>query len=44
MKNGIIIIETDDKNKEKEISKNKTIKIYDTRKYGTVLLILIRKG
>lgn len=41
---GIIIVETDDKNKIEEIKKNKNIEVYDTRKYGTVLIIFIRKG
>jgi len=41
---GIIIIETDNKKKENEISKNKKIKIHDVRQYGRVLLIFVRKG
>jgi len=41
---GIIIVETDDKNRIEEIKKNKNIEVYDTRKYGTVLIIFIRKG
>ena len=41
---GIIIIETDDINKEKEILKIEEIEIFDKRKYGSVWLIFIRKG
>ena len=41
---GIIIVETDDENKIDEIKKNKNIEVYDTRKYGTVFIIFIRKG
>ena len=41
---GIIIVETDDKNKIEEIKKNNNIEVYDTRKYGTVFIIFIRKG
>ncbi|MBQ3145029.1 MAG: 16S rRNA (guanine(966)-N(2))-methyltransferase RsmD [Clostridia bacterium] len=41
---GIIIVETDDKNKIDEIEKNNNIEVYDTRKYGTVFIIFIRKG
>lgn len=41
---GIIIIETDDINKEKEILKIEGIEIFDKRKYGSVWLIFIRKG
>lgn len=46
-KDGIIIIETNDKSKEEEIKEkfaDKKIEIYDTRKYGIVNLIFIRKG
>ena len=42
--NGIIIVETDDKNKINEIKEYKNIEVYDTRKYGIVLIIFIRKG
>lgn len=42
--NGIIIVETNDKNKIEEINKNKTVEIVDTRKYGSVLIIFVRKG
>jgi 16S rRNA (guanine966-N2)-methyltransferase len=42
--NGIIIAETNDKNKEKEILKNSNIEIYDKRKYGIAVIIFIRKG
>lgn len=41
---GIVIIETDDINKEKEILKIENIEIFDKRKYGSVWLIFIRKG
>ncbi len=41
---GIIIIETDDKNKIDEIKKLEYIEVYDERKYGIVLIIFIRKG
>ena len=41
---GIIIFETDDKNKEQEILKYKEMKIFDIRKYGSVYVIFIRKG
>jgi len=40
---GIIILETDDEDKKKEIEENKKIKIFDERKYGSVKLIFIRK-
>ena len=42
--NGIIILETDDKNKIDEIKNIKGIEVYDVRKYGIVLIIFIRKG
>ena len=41
---GIIVVETDDKNKIKEIENNKDLEVYDTRKYGIVYVIFIRKG
>lgn len=41
-KEGIIILETDDANKEEEI-KNEGIEIFDKRKYGRAILIFIRK-
>lgn len=41
---GIIIFETDDKNKIDEIKSNEKIEVYDERKYGIVLVIFIRKG
>lgn len=41
---GIIIIETDDINKEQEILKIEKTEIFDKRKYGSVWLIFIRKG
>ena len=41
---GIIVIETDDINKEKEILKIEKVEIFDKRKYGSVWLIFIRKG
>ena len=41
---GIIIVETDDKNKIDEIKKLENIEVYDERKYGIVLVIFIRKG
>lgn len=41
-KEGIIILETDDANKEETI-KNKNIQIFDKRKYGRAILIFIRK-
>lgn len=49
-KNGTIIIETNEKEKEDEIKKilenykEKNFKIYNTRKYGMVILIFVRKG
>ena len=42
--NGIIVFETDDKNKKEEILRKKDIEIFSERKYGNVLLIFIRKG
>ena len=39
----IIILETADENRKKEIEENKQIKIFDERKYGSVKLIFIRK-
>ncbi len=41
---GIIVLETDDKNKIDEIKKYNELEVYDTRKYGIVLIIFIRKG
>ena len=41
---GIIVAETDDKNKIEEIKNIKNIEIYDTRRYGIVFIIFIRKG
>lgn len=41
---GIIILETDDKNKIENINKNLNIKIYDKRKYGRVHIAFMRKG
>ena len=41
---GIIVIETDDINKEQEILKIEEVEIFDKRKYGSVWLIFIRKG
>ena len=41
---GIIIVETDDKNKIEEIKKYNNLEVYDIRKYGIVLVIFIRKG
>lgn len=41
---GIVIIETDDINKEKDILKIENVEIFDKRKYGSVWLIFIRKG
>ncbi len=41
---GIIIAETDDKDKINQINNIKNIKIYDERKYGIVHTIFIRKG
>ena len=42
-KDGIIILETDNAEKEEEI-KNERIEIFDKRKYGRAILIFIRKG
>ena len=42
--NGIIVVETNDKNKQEEILKNTNIEIYDERKYGIAFIIFIRKG
>lgn len=41
---GIIIAETDDKNKIQEIKNIEGIEIYDVRKYGIVHIIFVRKG
>ena len=41
---GIVVIETDDINKETEILKIEKAEIFDKRKYGSVWLIFIRKG
>ena len=41
---GIIIVETDDINKEKEILEIEKVEIFDKKKYGSVWLIFIRKG
>ena len=41
---GIIVVETDDKNKIIEIENNKDLEVYDTRKYGIVYVVFIRKG
>ncbi len=43
-KDGIIIAETDDKNNIDKIKNIDSIDIYDTRKYGIVHIIFIRKG
>ena len=43
-KDGIIVAETDDENKIKKIKNIKNIEIYDTRRYGIVFIIFIRKG
>lgn len=43
-KDGIIILETDDKNKKEEILRKNDIEIFSEREYGKVLLIFIRKG
>ena len=42
--NGIIIFETNTEDKEKEIIINKSIRIYDKRRYGIALIMFIRKG
>lgn len=42
-KDGIIILETDDKQKEQEIEQINNIQVFDKRKYGKVMLIFIRK-
>ncbi|MDO5556413.1 MAG: 16S rRNA (guanine(966)-N(2))-methyltransferase RsmD [Clostridia bacterium] len=41
---GIIIVETNEKNKIKEIEENKELIVYDTRKYGIAVIIFVRKG
>lgn len=41
---GIIIAETDDKNKIEQIKNIENMEVYDIRKYGTVHIIFIRKG
>ena len=41
--NGIIILETNDKNKIDEIKAKKGLEVYDTRKYGIAIIIFIRK-
>lgn len=43
-KDGTIVAETDDEAKIENIKNIKHIDIYDTRKYGIVHIILIRKG
>ena len=43
-KDGIIILETDDKNKKEEILRRNDIEIFSEREYGRVILIFIRKG
>lgn len=41
---GIIVVETDDENIIKELEEYKEIEVYDTRKYGIVHVIFLRKG
>lgn len=41
--NGIIIVETNDKNKIDEIKAKKDLEVYDTRKYGIAIIIFVRK-
>ena len=43
-KDGMIIVETDNENIEKQILENEDIEIFDTRKYGRVRLIFIGKS
>ncbi len=43
-KNGIIVVETNDENKIEDIKNIKSIEFYDTRRYGIVHIIFIRKG
>lgn len=43
-KNGIIVVETNDENKIEDIKNIKSIEVYDTRRYGIVHIIFIRKG
>lgn len=43
-KDGIIVAETDDKNKIEQLKKIQNIEIYDIRKYGIVHIVFIRKG
>lgn len=40
---GIIVAETDDKDKIEEIKEIQNIEIYDVRTYGTVYIVFIRK-
>ncbi len=40
---GIIILETDDEEKEKKINNIEGLRVFDKRKYGKVMLIFIRK-
>lgn len=42
--NGIVIVETNDKEIQVELEKNKNIEVYDKRKYGKVFITFIRKG
>lgn len=42
-KDGILILETNDANKNEEILKIEGIEIFDQRKYGKVILIFVRK-
>lgn len=42
-KDGMIILETDDEQKEQEIIHIQGINVFDKRKYGKVMLIFIRK-
>lgn len=41
---GIIIAETDDKDKMEQIKNIENMEVYDIRKYGIVYIIFIRKG
>ena len=44
-KDGIIIIETDEKEREIEALKDENVNVYDTRKYGRAnLIFLIERG
>ena len=42
-KDGIIVLETDEEERELEELKNINLEVYDVRKYGRVKLIFLRE-